>query len=262
MKCVYKIINTVTNKCYIGSTKNFKKRMLDHKSGLKRGRHYNINLQTAWDKYGEKAFAFTSIEECENYREREDYYLNKADIKNDTYNIAESSKRGWNPKNHPNGEEILKNKVDKQIATMKALTKEERSIKFGKFGKDNYVYKGTEVTDCINCGTETYYNGFKCKNCYLKEGSEYEEGITQFEKQLIKRARSRNDLYTGEFIHPKSKTVIIDGIEYTSMLKASEILNIPYNTLARRIRSKNFTNYSFKNTKDIKPDKYEYKSIA
>jgi len=40
---------------------------------------------------------------------------------------------------------------------------------------------------------------------------------------------------TGSKIHP-AKKVVIEGIEYASIKKASEILNIKYSTLSKRVR--------------------------
>ena len=245
MKCVYKIINTVDNKCYIGSTKDFKERVKAHKRGLKRGSHHNLNLQNAWVKYGEEAFIFTLVEECENYKEREDYYLTKSDIKNETYNIAESSRGGWNPENHPNGVEILKQRAALMKEYYSNLTKEEKSKIYGKFGKDHFMYKADVVKYCTDCREQTYYNGFKCKDCYLKLDNENKK-VTKLEKQLIKRAKDREDLYSKGVINYSCKVVVIDEIEYPSVTTASKELGIPHTSLLRKLRSEKFNNYNFK----------------
>lgn len=65
---IYKITNKVTGKFYIGSSVNFKRRWYMHKFELKRGKHGNIHLQRAWDKYGEESFVFEVIKEVEPTR--------------------------------------------------------------------------------------------------------------------------------------------------------------------------------------------------
>lgn len=56
---IYKIINTVNDKCYIGQTTNIpKKRWNSHRSMLNMGKHHNHHLQSAWNKYGADAFVF------------------------------------------------------------------------------------------------------------------------------------------------------------------------------------------------------------
>ena len=63
MRCIYKIINVVNNKFYVGSAVNFEKRKARHLWRLRRGDHVNKHLQAAWNKYGAQAFIFAIVEE-------------------------------------------------------------------------------------------------------------------------------------------------------------------------------------------------------
>lgn len=63
MRCIYKIINVVNNKFYVGSAVNFEKRKARHIWRLRRGDHINKRLQSAWNKYGESSFIFAVVEE-------------------------------------------------------------------------------------------------------------------------------------------------------------------------------------------------------
>jgi group I intron endonuclease len=60
---IYKIINIINNKFYVGSTVNFRKRKSKHFSELRAGKHKNKYLSAAWSKYGEQAFVFVVVEE-------------------------------------------------------------------------------------------------------------------------------------------------------------------------------------------------------
>jgi group I intron endonuclease len=60
---IYKIINVVNNKFYVGSAVNLSRRRARHFSELRNGRHNNGRLQNAWNKYGEQAFVFVIVEE-------------------------------------------------------------------------------------------------------------------------------------------------------------------------------------------------------
>ena len=62
---IYKIDNIVTGKCYIGSSKNISQRISYHKNNLKSGKHFNIKLQRAFNKYGENKFIFNILEVCD-----------------------------------------------------------------------------------------------------------------------------------------------------------------------------------------------------
>ena len=60
---IYKIINVVNNKFYVGSAVNFSKRKTRHWWALRSQRHANKHLQSAWNKYGEQSFVFVIVEE-------------------------------------------------------------------------------------------------------------------------------------------------------------------------------------------------------
>lgn len=91
-RCIYKIINVVNNKFYVGSAVDFKKRKSRHIWRLKRGDHANKHLQAAWIKYGESAFAFCVVQLVEDPSEDllsvENIWLKKYVGKPYCYNIA------------------------------------------------------------------------------------------------------------------------------------------------------------------------------
>lgn len=64
MAGIYKIVNVVDDKFYIGSTSNFIIRKRHHWKALRHGYHYNTFLQRAWDKYGEDKFRFDVVIYC------------------------------------------------------------------------------------------------------------------------------------------------------------------------------------------------------
>ena len=73
----------VSDKKYIGSTTDIKRRLKDHRSSLKYGHHKNKILQNAWNKYGESSFCFTIVEVIESeydkylLESREDEWMKK-----------------------------------------------------------------------------------------------------------------------------------------------------------------------------------------
>ena len=76
---VYTITNLVNGKIYVGSsTTTCKARMLDHYGSLRRGKHNNVYLQRAFDKYGEENLVFEVLEECspDIAGNMEDYWIN------------------------------------------------------------------------------------------------------------------------------------------------------------------------------------------
>jgi group I intron endonuclease len=59
---IYKIINKIDGKYYVGSSSNFKKRWKQHLITLRSHKHHNDFLQRSWDKYGEQNFIFEIVE--------------------------------------------------------------------------------------------------------------------------------------------------------------------------------------------------------
>lgn len=90
MKYIYQILNNLNNHCYIGQTNNFKRRVEQHKSDLKRGVHDNPYLQKAYNKYGLDAFSFNILyqEDCdqEQLNKLEEQYIEKYNSYENGYN--------------------------------------------------------------------------------------------------------------------------------------------------------------------------------
>lgn len=87
---IYKILNTVNGRMYVGSSKNLYNRGSDHLCELRGNRHINKRLQNAYNKYGEDSFIFEAIEYIDNVEEqyvREQYWLDTFDCVKNGYNI-------------------------------------------------------------------------------------------------------------------------------------------------------------------------------
>lgn len=59
---IYKIVNKVTGKYYVGSSINTSRRWRDHVRDLTKNKHANDYLQRAWNKYGASVFEFVVVE--------------------------------------------------------------------------------------------------------------------------------------------------------------------------------------------------------
>lgn len=86
---IYKILNLVNGKFYIGSAKIFERRFWFHRWCLNKCRHQNSYLQRSFNKYGADAFEFIILEVIENATkekllDREQYYI---DTLKPDYNI-------------------------------------------------------------------------------------------------------------------------------------------------------------------------------
>jgi group I intron endonuclease len=91
MRGIYKIINTINNKFYVGSAVCTKRRKARHFSELRHNKHNNKYLQNSWNKYGEEAFIFIVLEEIaekEDLLEAENVWLRLHVGKPHCYNIG------------------------------------------------------------------------------------------------------------------------------------------------------------------------------
>lgn len=104
---IYKIINVVNNKFYVGSAVNFSRRKARHFSELRHNKHNNRWLQASWNKYGEIAFVFVVVEEVQDKArllEVENRWLRECVGKEYCYNIgvdAVSPTLGWSGEKSP-----------------------------------------------------------------------------------------------------------------------------------------------------------------
>lgn len=85
---IYKIVNLINGKSYIGSSKNIRMRLWEHRAKLRHNNHHNQHLQNSWNKYGEDNFDYCILElcSCEQQYAREQFYINSC---HPEYNIAE-----------------------------------------------------------------------------------------------------------------------------------------------------------------------------
>lgn len=98
---IYMIKNKINGKIYIGQSVNINQRKSRHKSDLNKNKHGNSHLQNSWNKYEEKNFEFTIIEECnvDMLNNKEIYWINYYDSCNNS--------NGYNEKTGGNNNFVL-----------------------------------------------------------------------------------------------------------------------------------------------------------
>lgn len=95
---IYKIVNLVNDKFYVGSTANKKVRFRQHRKLLRGNRHHCKHLQAAWNKYGEEKFDFRVVEEVPqavSLQEVEDRWLKEHVGHPYCYNSGYSAEAPW-----------------------------------------------------------------------------------------------------------------------------------------------------------------------
>ena len=121
MGIVYKIINTLDSRTYIGSSINFNHREKEHLRDLNNGNHHNSHLQRFADKYGVDTLTITILEECEDdiILEREQYHI---DNNENLFNIATDAQAPMTGKKH----------TKETLSKISKATKGENNPMFGK----------------------------------------------------------------------------------------------------------------------------------
>lgn len=74
---VYVIRHVSSGRCYVGASKDITNRYTHHRYMLRRGKHKTADLQELWDKCGEGAFEFETVEAClpSELRDREQHWM-------------------------------------------------------------------------------------------------------------------------------------------------------------------------------------------
>ena len=188
---IYKIINKVNGKYYVGSSNDVLGkygRWYEHRSNLLKNRHSNKKLQNAWNKYGENNFEYLMIE---NVNENElliveQKYLDilKQDnlLGNDThYNLiydATSPAKGKIPWNKgKTGLQISSNKGKKLSLETRRKISENTKISMMKISeKMSRIRKGKPQSEksILNKIDKTMYNFYNQKTGQSFFGTRYE----------------------------------------------------------------------------------------
>lgn len=89
---IYKIVNTVNNKVYVGSSIDIFNRLRQHRYKLKAGIHDNPYLQSSYNFHGKDNFTYKLVEECDfdDLTNKENHYIQlfKSAERNSGFNLA------------------------------------------------------------------------------------------------------------------------------------------------------------------------------
>ena len=129
---IYKIINVVNDKFYVGSTTNQKVRFRQHRKLLRGNRHHCKHLQAAWNLYGESKFVFVVVEEVPATKAlwaAEDVWLRAHVGTAGCYNSGAAAVAPWRGvygAAHPNfGKAVTAEQKEAISATLKAFYAED-----------------------------------------------------------------------------------------------------------------------------------------
>jgi len=229
---IYAISCSANDKIYIGSAKNFAERWNSHCQMLATEKHFNINLQRAWNKYGAQMFDFSIIEELGEYDrtlffERENFHIDTLRQSGRAlFNIARAE-GGWGPETYLRKDEIAQ-KISNTLKQRTALmTEEQRKMLYGK-GR-----RGKPLTNEHKKKTGDGLRG-KNKSTETRKRMSASQRIEQpgRRERMAKLGKQR----IGKM--PANAIIInIDGIEYRSGAAAQRALNITARQLQKMVNN-------------------------
>ena len=215
---IYKIINKVNGKTYIGKSLDVKERRYSHFYLLRKNKHGNQHLQASFNKYGEKNFEFSIIEFVADNQlnTREIHYINTLKPE---YNIMKTIE---------NKLRMSQSSKDK-LSTYQTKKYKSKPV----FAKDITTNNITEYTCSSQAGRDLQLDSPSIRK--VLKGKRTNVGNYTFS-------------YTKEFPTDKLSTKIKKSINvydtsnnilytYVSQLKCSKDLDISYGFLHRLIKS-------------------------
>ena len=84
-KYIYRIVNIINGKCYVGQSVNPQKRFLEH---TRKSSNSNLKIKRAVEKYGRENFKLEILYYGEDYNEQEKKFIKKYNAIKKGYNIA------------------------------------------------------------------------------------------------------------------------------------------------------------------------------
>lgn len=270
---IYKIINTLNGKYYIGSSQNVKTRIRKHFELLKRNVHHCLHLQNSYNLRGGDVFDVFLLEVCDVGKliEVEQKYLDDIIDWKTVYNVNKmATGSGYDLSAHPNESEIRKRMSNGNIGKhtkpyivdgVRYETLQEGANKLGV----NFSTIGYRLRNWKN--KNYYYIDYPKKGeyCVKTHGKLYKFTkplekkkyycLCGCEREISKYAKYHDFCrkFNQKPTH-NNRCVVVDNVEYLSPKEASRILKIEYATLIYRINTNTITHkdYYYKDSpKDI-----------
>lgn len=234
---VYKITNIKTNKVYVGSSVNIMKRFREHKHTLIKNKHRSPKLQNSFNIHGLENFIYEIIELIADKNiilTREQFYI-------DDYN---SYHNGYNsrPKAEANYGKIVSKETREKISnTLKGRV----GPNLGKIMSEETKEKISDTKKGCESNRKgsTHSEESKEKMSHLRKGVKWNPNYTNHSEET--KIKIRNHIKEHGHSKGRSKPCSIFNIEYPSAKEASIQLNISYNKVIERIKSKKYKEWVF-----------------
>lgn len=253
----YVLFDPNTNSYYFGSSGDVDKRLAQHFSDLRAGRHHCAPLQVLWDKYGALETITYPCATREEAYESESALIAANQDSSNLLNIWLHVKGGDNLTRNPRREEIIERRRDTQLQLYQQMGAEVRREKWGRAGTENPMFGRRHTAEAkrrmavVNSTHEVAerLSSYKSTEKYRRSMSEAAsrrigEKITFFGRTHTEATKERIRQGRIGKIPGNAQRVHVNGIEYSSVREACDRVGISYPTMIKRLKSDD-PNYSF-----------------
>lgn len=156
---IYFIKNIVTDKVYIGSSRDIQKRIRSHKACLDKNKHHSKKLQKSYNKYGKNFFIFEILEICDvqDLERIEKEWITYFDSYKNGYNSTDEVGAPWRGKKQPIN--IKKLQKCKMVNMIDPNGKVVGSYSIRNFCKEHNLHVSA-ISDVLN-GKTFHFKGYR-----------------------------------------------------------------------------------------------------
>lgn len=240
---IYKIINLVNDKFYVGSTTNKKVRFRQHRKLLRGNRHHCKHLQAAWNKYGEAKFDFLVIEEVDlaiSLQEVEDRYLREHVGKPYCYNSGYASDAPWRnapPETTPNFGRVMQEAQKAKISTALKEFYAEDYFNHPRVGKQHTEETKAKISAKKKANPVAYWQGkgrsdetkdkiSESQAGISKKGRKYTEAGLAKVREVLKRNAKPQVPADFEVVYAKFPADVQAKYDFTNAVYAGALVRI------------------------------------
>ena len=218
---IYRIVNFLDGKSYIGMTRRGLRRKTEHFHQLEIDKHHNAHLQNAYNKYGKQSFYFEILEDNildSEVHDREIYWIKQFKETHYLYNITDGGDAGglvsvvtvWNGIEYPS----------------MAACSEESGICMPTLRK--YLDAGYQCEDDIPPHSRhrvTIWDGIEYENIMAASKS------TGIHYSMLTRHINQGHDSSDQISYNRRKITIWNGVEYPSVRSAANAANVNVNSM-------------------------------
>lgn len=273
---IYRIVNFMNGKSYIGKTNRQHVRRSEHFTALKKGKHTNRHLQAAYDLYGRSVFYYEVLERNISEDEidaREIYWIGIIGEKHELYNLNPGGRGGgvgqsmtctWNRVKYPSRaaaeratricKPTLKKYLDRGYTCDADIPPHSRSKPITWNGITYSTIQGAEKA--LGKAHNTLHlwlkHGFTCDedvefswhHKVMWNGIEYPTiaaaaKANNVTYSAMKTRVTRHGYNCDADIKHKLVPIVLDGVEYPSISAAARAIGVDNRLLHKRLKKAN-----------------------